>query len=407
MRMSEFRVGIETAASAAHAVTPARLQRLLEHLALDVGNLRLRLDAVREACAVGQWATARTLIDTGLSLYPGNSGLLAHSGFVYLQAQRYVDAEQSLAGALAQGLKAPELLYNLAFSRFMQKRYAEALAVLDELPTLRQVALALVLRARCLHHLDRRADAIADCRSGRALAPADADANGLLALLLYDDDKGGSAQRYIETALAGNPLQLDALLARAALQADAGEIDAAQHTFEALLQAHPECGRGWLGLSLIELTAMRLDLARRAIETAVIHMPEHVGSWHVLAWINIIQKEVPAAASAFDRALLLDRSFGETHGGLAVVAALEGRTDDARAGIKRALRLNPGAMSPHYARTLLLNRDGQYDEARSVVDDFLARPVPRSNLNFRDLVAAHMRYLCTPAGPSSHPIVLH
>ena len=405
--MSDFRVGIQTTASAARAASPVRLERLLEYLALDAGNLRLRLDAVREACEVGQWVTARTLIDTGMSLYPDNAGLLAHSGFVYLRAQQYVEAERALAAALLLGLEAPELAYNLAFARFMQKRYAEALEVLDTLPTLSEVTLALVLRARCLHHLGRGMDAIADCKSGLILAPRDADANGLLALLLYDAERGGSADRYIQAALAANPRQLDALLARASLQADAGEVDTARLSFDALLQAHPECGRGWLVLSLLELTAMRLDLARHAIETAVRLMPGHIGSWHVLAWIHIMQKDVPAAALAFEHALLLDRTFGETQGGLAIIAALEGRDDDARAGIRRALRLDPGAMSPHYARVLLLNRDGQYDEARAVVDEFLERQVPRSAANYRELVSAHMRYLRSVARQSAASSVLH
>ena len=386
--------------------SPARLNRLLAFIEQDAGNLTLRKDAVREACDIGHWDTAGKLIDAGLEAHPGEAGLLALAGFAHLQAQRYDEAERVLSAALSQGLDAAELHYNLAFAQFMQKRHAEAFdrlapSVLQALP------LALLLRARCLHHLGRPAEAIVDCKAHLALAPGDADTHGLLGLLLFEQGQGEAATAHIEAALSKNPKQLEAMLALASRQADSQEYDAARDSFDTLLQAHPECGRAWLGLALIKVSHMQVEAAKRDIELAATHMPDHVGTWHVLAWVHILLGDPPAAGRAFEQAMAPDRNFGETHGGLAVVAALQGREVDARAGIKRSLRLDPQSMSAQYALMLLLQRDGQHDEAQALLDAFLARPVAHSDMQYRDLVTTHMKHVRMDAEQFAAPIVRH
>src|SRR5882724_11718693 len=106
------------------AATSARLTRLLAFIARDAGNLALRKDAICEACNTGHWEIARELIEAGLQLQPGEPALLALSGFAHLQAQRHADAEQALSAALARGIEAAEVRYNLAFAVFMQKRHS-------------------------------------------------------------------------------------------------------------------------------------------------------------------------------------------------------------------------------------------------------------------------------------------
>src|SRR5262249_3979662 len=109
-------------------VRSARLNRLLAFLERDTGNLVLREAAIREACDVGHWDTARALIDAGLQGHPEQPHLLAFSGLVHLQALEYRDAEEALSAALARGLNTYEIQYDLAFAQFMQKRYSDALA---------------------------------------------------------------------------------------------------------------------------------------------------------------------------------------------------------------------------------------------------------------------------------------
>ena len=302
----------------------------------------------------------------------GNFGLMAYAGFAHLQAQRYEEAERLLSDALAGGREAAEVRYNLAFARFMQKRYADALEGLSSAVSL-AFPLALLLRARCLHHLARAVEAIADCRAHLAVAAGDAETHGLLALLLHEQGQNQTAKEHASVALKDNPQQLDAMLASASIHSQAREYEQAQPAFEALLRAHPGCGRGWLGLGLIKLSQMQTNAAKHDVELAAARMPEHNGTWHVLGWIHIMSGDLLAAEAAFQRALDIDRAFGETHGGLAVVAALQGRESEARQGIKRALKLDPQAMSARYAEIALLRRGGQHTQADALFTAFLSR----------------------------------
>lgn len=380
-----------------------RLDRLLSFIELDAGNLPLRKAAIREACDIGEWEIARGLIDTGLQSHPSEPGLLGLAGYSYLQQQRYPDAQDALTGALAQGLDTPELHYNLAFALFMQGGYADALGHLTAPLLPLEVPLALQLRARCLHHLGRREDASNDCKSHLEIAPENAETHGLLALLLYEQDQHEQAAEHARIALQRNPRQLDAMLAQASLQAARHDYDVARQSYDVLVQAHPQCGRGWLGLALIDLNHFNMDAAKQDIEHAARHLPDHIGTWHVLAWISLMTGNVAEADRAFQHALGIDRTFGETHGGLAVIAAMQGREADAEQSIKRALRLDPNAMSPRYAQMLLLQAEGRHEEARAILEAVLARPLPDSDMRYRDLIASHELYLRSraPQAPGS------
>lgn len=321
--------------SLGNSLRPDRLARLSRYLQLDGSNAELRKDAIHEAIGSAQWEIALHFIDGGLRSKPPGKEL---SSF-------------------------------------------------------------LLLRARCLHHMGRRADAIADCRLALASMPDDADTNGLMALLLQEQGCGAEACGAIEAALRADPRQPDALLAQGLIQSDAQDFDAAQRSFDTLLSSHPTSGRAWSGVGMAQLAHMQLDAAEHAFEQATTHMPEHIGSWHMLAWLRILRRDVDAAARAFERALTLDRTFGETHGGLAVTDALQGRDADARAGIRRALRLDPQAMSARYAELILLRRAGRHDEATALLDAFLARPALHSDMQYRDLVLRRLDSL-SPREPA-------
>lgn len=390
------------------ATSTARLNRLLIFVELDASNATLRKQAIREASTIGYWDTARTLIDAGLRIHPQEPDLLALSGFAHLRAHHYDDAEEALCDALSLGLDAPELHYNLAFARFGQKRYQEALAALTA-PLADAVPLALLLRARCLHHLGRHEESIFACRAHLAIAQEDAETHGLLGLLLYEQEQADAAMPHVAAALRLNPQQLEAMLVSASLQSDSQNYDAARSLFETLLKSHPQCGRAWFGLALIELTQLHVHAAKRSIEQAAARMPSHIASWHLSAWANIMLGDILCAELAFDKALSADRNFGETHGGLALIAAMQGREVDARVSIKRALRLDPQSMSAHYAEMLLLQRAGQHDQAQKVLDAVLARPAVQAKGQYGDLVNVQVEYLraCTrPEADEAH-IVLH
>lgn len=371
----------------------ARLNRLLTYVAIDPGNLTLRKDSINEACDRGQWETAQQLIRAGLQLHANEPDLLVFCALVNFHIQSYAQAEQALAAARALGIDAPELKYNLALVLFMQRRYADALDAMQEASVADTVPQALLLRARCLHHLGRPAQAAAECRARLALAPDDPETRGVLALLLYEQGLLDEAKRHATAALQLDATQLEGLLALASMQADAREYEAARGSFGSLVQSHPHCGRAWLGLALIDLSHLQFESALRRCERATACMPQHIGTWHVMAWSHLMQGNVSGARAAFEAALSLDRNFGETHGGLAVVAALERREEEARLSIKRALRLDSQSLSVQYAQMLLLQREGKDAQARALLESILARPVASGELLYRDLVTAQASYL--------------
>jgi tetratricopeptide (TPR) repeat protein len=223
-----------------------------------------------------------------------------------------------------------------------------------------------VLRARCLYHLQRPQDAIADLEAHLGVSPDDAEAHGLLALLSYEQGGTDAACEHVDAALQRDPEQVEALLTRAYVSSDALKLHVARVSFDTAVRVDPRCGRGWLGLALLDLCESRAVEAKRNVQAAASYMPQHIGTWHVLAWANITLGDVAGAQAAFDEALVLDRNFGETHGGLAVIAALQGRDEEARVSVRRALRLDPQALSPKYAEILLLQREGRHEDASVV-----------------------------------------
>ena len=388
----------EPHAMSAASTPSSRLARLLSLLELDPSNDLLRKDVARAAFEAGAWTRARAVIDAGLALHPHDGGLHALGGFALLQAGRHEDAVQAFEAALAHGHDRPELRYNLAFALFMQGRHARALAQLEPAAIVQALPLALLLRARCRHHLGQAEAARADCEAALARPapePADeaganaADAHGLLALLHLELGARDAAACHAQVAVGANPRQVEGLLVLASLQQDAGDAAAARAAFERVLEADPACGRGWLGLALAEMDGLHLDAAARAAEQAARFMPMHVGTWHVKGWLRILDGDASGAGRAFEAALALAPAFADTHGGLAVVAALQGREAEARDAIRRARRLDPQALSARYAQLVLLQRAGDDAGARALFEEFLGQPAPGRSVPWRALLARH------------------
>ena len=342
----------------------ARFMRLTQFLNQDPNNLNLRSQAIAAAFAAGAWNEAEGMLQAGLGQAPESAELHAHAGYLALHKQQYSDAQSHFGTAVANGLALPQIRYNLAFAQFQQGLYQEALASLNAVAAEDVMTHDMVLLlARCMHHLDQREAAIEVLQK---LASDKPEAEGLLALLLHELDRQEDAIAAANRALAINPNQLEALLARASTLAEQEHFLAARQDLEHATKMHPHCGRAWSGLAQLDFRDFSFDRAQQALEKAVEEMPNHIGTWHMLAWLCIMKGEVAQAKMAFQRSYEIDRNFGETHGGLAVIAALEEQPKLAEEYIKRAKRLNPNGFAAHYASMLLLEKQGKADEAKAL-----------------------------------------
>ena len=363
-----------TSSSLPNAEMSARFERFLGFLNTDPRNISLRLSTIELGIECQAWEKLGRLVIDGISLAPDNASLRAHAGVLALRDQDYTLACEHFDFAITSGssVHSPSILYNYAFASFYLAKHEQAYSLLTQIDPASAIQKSVnVLAARCLHHLGRPEEAIELLR----LIPPDeldAEAQGVLALLLHETSNEADASEAANRALSLNPVQLDALLARASLEAESHRYDNARRDYIVATTAHPSCGRAWSGLAQIDMRDMQFDKAQEELELAVKLMPDHIGSWHMLAWVHILYGRAEEAKYAFDRSYEIDRSFGETHGGFAVVAAMQQQRKLSERHMQRARRLNPEGFSVHYAELLLLKAEGRHDEAKTLYDNIMS-----------------------------------
>lgn len=255
----------------------------------------------------------------------------------------------------------------------------QALLILAKRPNLTPET--VILLARAWYHQGQLTQAI-----DSLLPIQSAEAWGLLAMLYLDTDQLDLAIELATQALALQPNQVDALLAKASYSVVLQQMDNAKPVIDQLLLIQPHSGRALSILGQIQFFEFNTNAAINTFTQAVKFMPNHIGTWHLLAWSYFIQAQWQQATEAFESALLLDRNFAESHGGLAVMAATQGDHGKAEQLAKVALRLNPQSFAGLYARSLIAGQSGQQDKATLIVEGILAKSSHLSGLSYRQLV---------------------
>ncbi len=370
--------------------SPSRLDALLSYLRLDPGNRVLLKDALQESMRSERWEAARELASVDAAGAPYDAEILELVSAIWLHEGRVDEALKSLRRARELGMDSAGNSYGIALALFMQGEHAAALRELDGCHAQGAAPMSDLLRARCHHHLGEIDLAMASCMAQLAVTPGNAEASGLLALLMQRCGRHEEARDTAAAVLLEAPRQLEAQLTIASIHSAAGELEQARLAFAELLEMHSSCGLGWLGLSLVEVRAGHVDAALASVEHATRYLRGHIGTWHVLGWIHILRGDGAAAERAFEPARLINRSFAETEGGLAVAAALQGREIEAGELSRRALRLNPMCVSAQYAKFLILRATGRMAESESLIDEILAHPIEGDHLPMRDIVARRL-----------------
>ncbi|WP_395608121.1 tetratricopeptide repeat protein [Pseudomonas sp. B22129] len=382
------------------------LARLMAFLGHDPGNPTLLCDAMSLAIALGDQAIGQRLIEHVKIHGIEDPRVFAHGAHLLLQAGDYLAAAALGDQAITAGLSDPAVVFNTALGHFYSADFSAADTLLSHLTRHADCpAGTLLMHARALHQLEETEPAEALALRAQQREPGNQDIRGLLALLLYENDKLAQALNTAHETLAADPDQRDALIACATVQFEQYNVAASRKAWLHTLKAYPDCGRAWSGLGLLEFSELDFDLAETHLKTAVQFMPHHIGTWHLLAWIYILRKDNVQARAALEKSYALDRSFGDTHGGLAVVDIMEGHSENARKGIRRALRLKPDSLSAHYAQALLLQQAGQMEEARQLISGLLEKNRPGGEVTGRTLVNQWLQRHqqgTTPPNPGQH-----
>lgn len=369
----------------------ARLHKLQGYLNADSNNLALLMDATDLSMQLGDWSTAKELVERTLTLQPNDAVtryrlavILLHLG----QAQESVPITQSLIDA---GKTHGAVRFAHAQGLALTGRFAEAepifTALLSKASAFREFP---YLYIRTLHFLGKIEEALTYANIYAAEQPQDSMVQGLVSLLYLDNDNVEQAAQWSAKALAQAPNNLYALVA-AGFAALAYEDEAAAKAhFDKATVLQPNNGRAWAGKGLVNMLDTDLDAAKGDFEKAIEYMPTHLGSYNVLAWIQIMQRDYVGAKQALGRSMEVDPTFGETHGGLAVIAAMQGEWEQAKRLADTAIKLQSDSFAGQFAKSLVMTHRGHPGKAQAMVEMIFTNFMVPSGGNLK---AALQRYI--------------
>ncbi len=353
----------------------ARLERLRAYLHADPANIQLALDAAAQAREVGDLQIEADVLVGIARQHPDHAEIMHALGINALQRHDFRGAALYFEGLLAVGNDHPVVRYNMAFAQLYAGEPQAAIAALMNFGEQDWAALPqahkLFAQAICQSGEDGQERAISHLQAYLELQPDDAEARGLLALILFDEDRAEEAEAQIRATLQRQADEPHALLARGGLALERQEAREAAEAFDSVLLRHAENGRAWSGRAFAYMLDLDRAAALEAFSKAVKYMPGHIGTWHGLAWLQLMAGDQAGAKHSFANALALDRNFGETHGGLAVLAALSGQAEDAKRLTRVGRGLNPQNFSARFAESLLLAAEGERGKAEEIIQGLL------------------------------------
>ncbi|AXQ28045.1 hypothetical protein D0B54_04870 [Solimonas sp. K1W22B-7] len=361
----------------------------------DPANVSLALDAAAMARETEDLKAEGEILAAIASRHPDNAEIGHALGINALQQHDFRRAAVCFEGLLAAGHDHSALRYNLAFAQFYARAPQAAVDALAgftdadwaELPQ------AHKLFAQAAHHVDEDGleRTISHLQKYLAVNGEDAEAHGLLALALFDDDLIEQAEQRILATLQRQPDEPNALLAQGGLALERQDSRLASESFEGTLKRQPANGRAWSGRGYAYLLDFDFPASRTAFEKAVEFMPDHIGTWNGLAWVQILLGDLAGAQQSLEKAMALDRNSADVHGSMAVIAAMQGRSDEGRLMARRARGLDAKSFSARYAESLLADRAGEGDRAQQIFQDMLSDSTVENGASVRELAAALMQ----------------
>jgi tetratricopeptide (TPR) repeat protein len=196
----------------------------------------------------------------------------------------------------------------------------------------------LFAQAQALHQRSQFREAEQAYRQLLAAEPGNFLAWHWLAVLCYQQQRGGEALAAVEAALEIAPQAADALMLKGALLQAAGRPQEARDAMARAASLKPGNAESWYNLGLVEMDLQSLD----------------------------------AAVAAFDRALALQPNPQTWHYRGLALQGLQ-RPAEALDSFERTLTLAPGALPSVFARGEMLLQLGRNQEAITAFDQLLAQ----------------------------------
>ncbi|MBL0392083.1 tetratricopeptide repeat protein [Ramlibacter monticola] len=359
-----------------------RLERLAGYLAQDPSNPALLAEACEAAIGCGEHARAEGYIARAERLDLDAAPWLFRRARIAIARRELRQAAELLERVRALAGEHPVPAHDLAHVRLLQGEFEACRALvqpwLDAAPGAQapaeQVQALQLLWLRAMHRLQSLDEAMAWAMAQEAAGTLQPAARGAASLIAVDLEDFAAARRLADAALAAEPGQLEAQVARGSVALAEGDPALASQLLQGALERNPEDGRIWSGLGLASLQAQDFPLAESRLERATRSMPDHVGTWHALGWARLLQGKRVEALQAFRQALAIDRNFAETHGALGLVLGLMGEAAEALHHLDTADRLDPANVTGRYARALLAGQAGERAALERLARRLLDRP---------------------------------
>lgn len=328
-------------------LTSQRLQRLTAWLAHDPDNPELLVEACDEALACGQNEQAERLLARAERAAPPSPALQLRRAHLCMRREAWGQARTLLEDLRRSHGDHPALLHDLACVHLLA---GDAQAAHDLLAPASAAFFADagsaqgLLQAqwlRACHHLGRVEEAWTWTERAHSTQVLQAEAAGVASLIALDQDEELAARTWADMALAANPRQHEALVARGCLSVAAGELGQGTADLQLALQTHPDDARTCSSLGVASLLARDFPEACRQLERAVAALPSHAPSWQALGWARLLRGEQEAALAALRRCVDEDETSAEANAALALALAVTGHGTDAEQSLRRAEAIDP------------------------------------------------------------------
>jgi protein O-GlcNAc transferase len=319
---------------------------------------------------------AERLFRALLSVHPDHVGGLNLLTVLLMSVERFAEAEQFIARAVALNQNSDVSFYNYGLISMKLSKPEQAIAQFEKALKLNpRVADTWNNRGTVLNNLKEHERAIVDFDQAISLDPNHAGAvcnkaKALAALERYDE----SLAAY-ERVLRLKPDLADAWLGRAALLYKLERFDEALAAYDQALAFRPDLADAWLGRAALLRKLERFDEAIAAYDRALGFRPDLADAWLGRAALLRKLERFDEAIAAYDRALGFRPDLADAWLGRGSLLHKFKRPDEALAAYDRALALKPDMAEAWYERGRLFSTLTQHDEAFAAYDKaFVLKP---------------------------------